>query len=491
MKKITLLLFLGIIVLGFILRLYRFDNPIADWHSWRQVDTSSVSRNFVTSGFDLLHPTYHDLSNVPSGKDNPNGYRFVEFPIYNFFQAGLFKIIGILTIEEWGRLVTIISSLFTTTFIFLLTRKYTDDKIALFSSFLYAVIPYNIYYGRVILPDPTMVMALMGGIYFFDLWINNGKKISLSKEIIYSSFALLFTASAFLLKPYALIFTLPIVAIAYSSFGLKMFKKWKLWVFAILAIIPLVLWRVWMTQFPEGIPVSAWLLNGGNIRFKGAFFYWIFENRIGGLILTFWGSALLVIGILLNSNSEKFYNFLKGQMLLFWSFLSSSLLYLTIIARGNVQHDYYQILIMPTLVIFAGLGAKLFMDPPKDLIKKTVSYPVLLILVAFIMAFGWYAVRDYFNINRSSIILAGNAADKLLPKNALVIANYEGDTTFLYQTNRKGWASYQKDLPEMIKMGASYLILADPKPTDLDFGKTYKVIEQKPEYIIFDLNQKL
>lgn len=489
MKRLTVLLFLGILVLGFILRLYRFDNPIADWHSWRQVDTSSVSRNFTEKGFDLLHPTYHDLSNVPSGLENPNGYRFVEFPIYNLFQAAGFKFVGILTLEEWGRLITIISSLLSITFIFLLVRKYTDDKIGLFSAFLYAVIPFNIYYGRVTLPDPLMVTSILGGIYFFDLWVNNGKKQSVGKEIVFASFALIFTAAAFLLKPYALFFALPIIAIAYSSYGFSMFKKWKLWVFGLAAIIPLVLWRVWMLDFPEGIPVSAWLLNGGNIRFKGAFFYWIFENRIGGLILSFWGAGLFITGILLNSNSEKVYSFLKGQMLLFWSFLVSTLIYLVVIARGNVQHDYYQILIMPTLVIFAGLGAKLFIDPPNEIVKKYISYPLLGVVTFFMIAFGWYAVRDYFNINRSSIIIAGNAADKLLPKDALVIANYEGDTTFLYQTKRSGWASYTKDIPEMINMGADYLIIADPKESDLEFGNTYKIIDQKSEYLIIDLHQ--
>ena len=110
MKRFSPIL-LVIILFGFVVRLYRFDNPIADWHSWRQADTSSVSRNFVNERFDLLHPTYHDLSNVPSGIENPKGYRFVEFPIYNMFQAGGFVLFDFLTLEQWGRLVSIFSSL--------------------------------------------------------------------------------------------------------------------------------------------------------------------------------------------------------------------------------------------------------------------------------------------------------------------------------------------------------------------------------------------
>jgi 4-amino-4-deoxy-L-arabinose transferase-like glycosyltransferase len=366
MNRLTYALFAGIILLGIVLRLYRFDNPIADWHSWRQVDTSSVSRNFVNNGFDVLHPTFHDLSNVPSGKDNPNGYRFVEFPIYNLFQAGFYSLFGIFSLEEWGRIVTIVSSVLSITFIFLLLKKYTDSTAALSAAFLYAILPYNIYYGRVVLPDPTTSMTILGSIFFFDLWINNGKKIATIKSIVYFIFALIFTASALLLKPFALFFMLPMVAIAYNAFGLNMFKKGQLYIFAALSLAPLMGWRLWMTQFPEGIPASDWLLNGGNIRFKPSFFNWIFANRIGGLILGFWGAVFLVVGLVINSNSEKIYGFLKGQMLIFWAFLISSLAYLIVVARGNVQHDYYQILIIPTIVIFGGLGMKFFINPPKD-----------------------------------------------------------------------------------------------------------------------------
>jgi hypothetical protein len=107
-----------------------------------------------------------------------------------------------------------------------------------------------------------------------------------------------------------------------------------------------------------------------------------------------------------------------------------------------------------------------------------------------LLAFGWYGVRDYFNINRSSILIAGEAVDRLTPKDSLVIANYEGDTTFLYQTKRKGWASYTAELPKMIEMGASYLVIADPTPSDLDFQKNYKILDKSSKYIIFDLRNK-
>src|SRR6266480_3345870 len=99
-SKLQLILLTLILLGGLLLRLYRFDNPVADWHSWRQADTSAVSRNFLHYGFDLLHPRMNNISNVQSGLENPQGYFFAEFPIYNAFQAGLFKTFGSLTLEE-------------------------------------------------------------------------------------------------------------------------------------------------------------------------------------------------------------------------------------------------------------------------------------------------------------------------------------------------------------------------------------------------------
>lgn len=486
-KKIQLFILLIILLGAFIARLYRFSGPIADWQAWRQVDTSSVSRNFIKYGFDILQPRFDDISNVPSGKDNPLGYRFVEFPIYNIFQAGFYNIAGAFTIEESGRIVSIVSSLLSIVFIYLLVRKYSDSTAAIFSAAFFAFLPFNIYYGRSILPDPTMSMASLGGIYFFDKWLENYKsKTPINRIWFFTS--LIFTAAALLLKPYAIFFILPIIYLIYNKFGLNFYKKWQLYIYAILTITPLIFWRIWMMRYPEGIPASDWLFNGGNIRFKGAFFYWLFADRIGRLILGYWGLVILGFGIISVARKK-----LMSKNLFFISFLASSLLYLFVIARGNVQHDYYQILIMPALSIFLGLGSSFLINLPKEYFYTKVGVFLLAVSATLNLSFSWYYIRDYFNINNPSIIAAGRAVDKLIPTDAKIIAilhGSEGDTTFLYQTNRRGWTSFQNSLPELIKKGADYLIFANPTKDDQNFAKNYKLVASTPDYIIFDLTQK-
>ena len=117
-QKNYLAILIVLLICGFLVRLYRIDNPIADWQSWRQADTGAVTRNFVEHGLDLLHPRINNISNVQSGLDNPQGYFFAEFPIYNATSASLYLLFHGLTLIEWERIVTILASVIAGLFLY-------------------------------------------------------------------------------------------------------------------------------------------------------------------------------------------------------------------------------------------------------------------------------------------------------------------------------------------------------------------------------------
>ncbi len=480
MKRWEFFLLILLLMGAYVVRLYRFSNPIADWHAWRQADTSAVSRNFVKYGFDLLHPRMNNISNVQSGLENPQGYFFAEFPLYNAAQAGLFVTLHHFTIEEWGRLVSIVMSCFSLVFLYFLGKRYIGRLGGFLAAFFFAFVPYSIYYSRVILPDPSMVAATLGAILFLDISL-----LSKTKKQAFSllSVSLLLSALALLFKPYAIFFLFPTMMYqVFKKYGWKLVLRIDLWIYMVLAIIPLGLWRWWMMQYPEGIPANAWLFNAGNIRFTGAYFYWLFANRISQLILGYWGISIVFLGILWSK--KKNFGF-------FVSFLVGSLLYMVVIARGNVQHDYYQILIIPTLALFFGLGGDLLFNIVGHFTSKWVGGVAFAVCTLFMLIFGWYNVRYYFDINNPNMIIAGQAVDRLTPKNAKVIALLDGDSSFLYQTNRQGWASLEKPMPEMIKLGAQYLVIASPTPNDFNgFGKQYKILSSSSAYLLLDLVHK-
>jgi len=462
MKKILLL---SIITLAFCLRLYRINYPLADWHSWRQADTSAVSRNFVKYGFNLLYPKDDDLSDVASGRDNPEGYRFVEFPIFNLIQASAFKFFPIFSLEVWGRLISIVFSCFSVWLIYLIAKKYLNEKAALLAAFFYAVLPFNIFYGRVILPEPMMVATSLAMIYFVE------------QPLLF----VFFTALTFLLKPFTLVILLPVGYIWWQKWQPDK-KKWlSLALYVCISLLPFIFWRIWINRYPEGIPQSTWLLNGDGIRLKGAWFYWLFAERLGKLILGYWGLVLFGLGLIVKS--------FKKEGLFFHSWLFAILMYLVIVATGNVKHDYYQVMAIPIICIFLAKGSYFLLTAPKEYFNRVVCGLLFVVCCLFMLAFSWYQVRDFFNINNSVIVEAGRAVDQLVPREAKVIAPYSGDTAFLYQTNRRGWP-IGIDVEKMRRMGAEYYVNFNFGPETDWLMATYCTIKKTSSWVIIDLTRK-
>lgn len=478
-RDFIVLMVLLFLALG--LRLYKINAPIADWHSWRQADTSAVTRNFIKSGkLDVLRPRYDDLSNVASGKDNPQGYRFVEFPIYNVFSVLVYKLVG--RVELAGRLVSVLSSLASLVFLYLIVKYFSGRLTAALAGFIFAVLPFNIYYSRVILPEPMMVMASLGALYFaasglgsknYHYIYNDSESKKGRREL---GMSCLLMAAAVLLKPYAVFFFLPIVYFWVKNRGLSLKTLAELGLFGGLTLLPFAGWRVWMRQFPEGIPASLWLLNGNGIRFKGAWWQWLFGDRIGRLILGYWGILFLSLGLALKPKAKE------GWFYYLWGL--AMFLYLAVFATGNVQHDYYQIILAPILAIFAAKGIVFLWEPPATIGKGAARFLVVVCLV-FALAFGWYHIRGYYNINRPEIVAAGQAIDRLAPKEAKVIAPYGGDTAFLYQTNRQGWPVVTESIDNLIKKGAAYYASLDKGAVEPEVLERAEIIEETEVYTIF------
>jgi hypothetical protein len=473
--------FILIACLGIALRLYKIDAPLADWHSFRQTDTASVARQFTKTGIDILRPTYQDLSNIQSGKDNPKGYRMVEFPLYQAIGVVLFWLCSSrIPLEVILRLITIFCSTATGVILGVLVAKKTTWVLGVMSSFVYAILPYSVFYGRVILPEPMMVFWCLAGLLFFDIAYDR-------RSIPLFILSAICAAVSVLVKPYSIFAFLTLFSY------MRISKPKFLLVLLLIAwgtavILPYAAWRAWIAQFPEGIPASDWLLNEGGIRLRGAWFYWLFAERIGKLILGYWGLIPLGIGVALAPvKKEKSY--------FFW-FAFGLLLYMIVFAGGNVKHDYYQIFLLPIISFYVGKGL-VFLFGFDQTENSAPFHPWILrgtaiVSMVFALSFSWYTIRTYYWINRPEIVEAGRVADAILAKDAKVIAPYNGDTTFLYQTNRTGWP-LGFDIDKKISMGATHYVTVSPTDADLetrDLARDYTVVVRNDKFAIIDLTKK-
>ena len=476
MKKIFLAL---ILLLGLALRLYKIDIALADHHSWRQADTAAVARNYIKEGWDFLRPKIDNMTPLHPNLPNDKRLFLVEPPVYNSIVAGVYSVLGVDV--QWARAVSIVFFLGSVVFLYLIVLYFLGEKTALFSAFFFTVLPYNIFYSRVVLPEPMIVFFTLGMFYFCLRWLEK-------ESFLFYLLFILFSAVSFSQKAFPLFLLLPIGYLLWRRFGFKSLVNKKVILWAIVSFLPLILWRWWIGHFPEGIPANTWLFNQGDIRFKGAFFYWIFAKRIGELILGGWGLPLLVAGIVLKPKKE-------GSFFLVW--LASLLLYITIFAAGNVTHDYYQIPLIPILSVFLAKGSVYFLFESSGVFIKTIRWLTFVICLSFMIAFSWYQVRDFYNI-QSGVDLAGEAVDRLAPKNALVLTGDSNDATLLYNTNRLGWTGgYASAFPnepgvieKMRGLGAG-IYVATKFDRNSEFGKYllshYPVLEETNQYIVFSL----
>ena len=478
-QKIFILL---IIVLGLFLRLYRLDYPVADWHSFRQADTASVTRIFSENGIDILHPKYHDLSNIQSGLENPLGYRMVELPIYNIISVYFHQIFKT-NIDISSRLVSIIFSLGSGLLIFLIC--YQQTKLFLPSFFALAtfmLLPFNIYYSRTILPEPTAVFFMLLSLYLFP--------INLFSSAV-------FLALSILIKPYTAIILFPVFLIKLFTHKKSLIK---LIIFSVISISPFIFWRLWISQFPEGIPKSDWLLNNGVtttfpawykgynlsflnklIAFRPHWWQWLFFERVSNLILGAYGLIPLFLGLAFKKIHTQKFSF---------SLILGILLYFVVIAQGNIQHDYYQVLIIPFVSILLGFGYYYIYSFLFD--SKILSSLAILTLFGLSTYFSWNKIKSYYQINNNSIVEAGQKAQQFLPKNSLVIAPYNGDTALLYQTGFSGWPIEIYDIPKLISLHKDnkiYLVSVNLDNYTRSVIPHYKILLQNESFIILELSK--
>lgn len=459
-----------ILLAAFAARIYKIDSPIADWHSWRQADTAAVTRNFVKVGFNPFIPKYDDFSGVSEHPmTNPNRFRFVEFPIYNIAVYPVYMIFGV--DDKYSRLVSVLFSLGSIVFLYLLAKKNFGVRIGLLTAFVYALLPFNIFFSRTTLPEPTFLFFTLGMMYFVDKWISQN---SFSVGVA----AVLFTIVAFLIKPWAIFFVPPLVYSLYCRYGLKNIPK-KFIIFAILSVLPFIIWRFWILQQPEGIPASGWLANGDHIRFRPAFWWWLISERIGREILGATGLVLFTIGFLLRP---------KNRNLFMHIWLLSMFAYLSVFATGNIRHNYYQYIFVPVAAVFLTQG---FLSLIKGIIDFIPRFWTIILAILFLplsFYFSWMQVKEFYKINNPVIIEAGKKADKILLKSAIVVAPYNGDTAFLYQTNRPGWAVVALPLVELVAdYGVTNYISTSRDDKTNWVLRHFLVLEDNPKFVIVDL----
>lgn len=478
-SKRDFIVLLFICIAAFLFRMYRINTPLADLHSWRQVDTAAVARNFARNGIDLLHPKYDDISSNQTGHENPQGFRFVEFPLYNAIIAISYNLFPMFPIEVWGRIISSLFSLLLIISLYYISLKEVDRIAAVASSLVYAIFPFFVFFSRTVLPETTAVSFAVFSIFL--LYLSNESKKPIFSISLFIASSMSF-AAAILVKPTAIFYFFAILILLIYRYKWSFFKKISLYFFGAISLIPLVLWRLYILKFPEGIPFSDWLITSvntyeglKNIFFKPAFFRWIFYERINNYILGGYLTFFFILGLIK-----------KQQKFILHSVIISAFLYIFVFQGGNVQHEYYQIILLPGIAIAIGLGVSAFFSNIKLFINPVIATAILISFTLLAYFFSFYKVRDYYNYPEELPQIA-KIVNTLTKSSDKIVTDRMGDTTLLYLIDRKGAPSIYKNPAELKKLGYTHLVtMSNGQILDMKKEK-YEIIFENDKFTLFSL----
>ena len=197
-KRTTQWILVVILLLGgFAVRLFDFDDLPLDFAATRQLHSLLMGRGFYysmdTPQTNALDPAIRKIG-IEAGKGQPA----IEPPVMEHLAAYTYALLG----KEWpnaGRFYSILFWVIGGIPLFLLTRKLISVNGALASMAFYLFVPFGTYASRSFQPDPLMIMSILWALYFQYNWY----KQSSTKNAIMAG---IFTGLAFYIKALAVFF---------------------------------------------------------------------------------------------------------------------------------------------------------------------------------------------------------------------------------------------------------------------------------------------
>ncbi|MEP7077410.1 MAG: glycosyltransferase family 39 protein [Chthoniobacterales bacterium] len=477
-----LLVAIAVVAMG--VRLIHIDQPFVDNWSWRQSDVAAIARNFEQNGFHFSRPQIDWAGNA-------EGYVGTEFPVLPFLAALSYKCIGV---QEWiGRSQALVFFAASLPFFYLLVRDLFGRTAAVWSVFFLSFAPLSIVAGRAFMPDvPSLSLALVG-MYFFQRSIRRDENASLWAS------AFLLSVSLLIKLPSAVIGA-PLFYVAWRRFGFRLFREPRLWLFALIVLVPPAAWYWHAHQIADQF-YPHHFFGAGGVRIMSASWYWKIAAQTAGSTLT---PVLLVLAV-----AGAWAMGRTSNALIFHWWFAAMLAFIFVVGWGN-RHQWYQLPLVPIAAIYAGFAAARWQQKFGSH-RLAAAASAVLIIVAF-GASSFLAARPFYAPVARELRELGFELRAITPPDALVVAADNGDPTVFYYAERKGWhftedegiyygepsdsAQAISDLDNLRRHGANYLVFTSGTRWWLDYyaefaehvSRNAAVVRETDHFLIYRLN---
>lgn len=493
MKLLPLVL---IVFLGLGLRLLHFTTPLADAHRWRQTDNATVAYNLAFDRFNIFQPQ------VNWGGPGDAAVE-MEFPVLPAIVAVLYRLFG--DSHLLGRATVIAFSLGTIVLTYFIGRRLFGEPEARGAAFLLAISPTAVFFGRAFIVDTPTVFLSSAAVLAFLVYVDDRNRRAAAIGVVC-------LALAWMAKLPALLTLGPVAYIGLRSRGFGVFRD--PWIVGGIAFALLTTaawyWHANEIYLRTGLTVGIWRgagtyppalehLAGPTSTFTGwattemltgREFYERLLERFWKLHLTPIGSVLSVAGLVLAIGRAR------SDIAYMW--LAAALSFVIVVGQGNLNHEYYQLPVLPPLALFFGVAAAPVFGGQvwRSLIASPLWSRAALIVTAGAVVglslWGFYksnVIRDFFRPDQLDMlpVEVGEAVQEITPQDAAFVVvehvetvNAANSPMLLYHARRRGWTFDLVSLtPEVVhalsNRGADYFLttvwsdLAERQPDVAEF----------------------
>jgi 4-amino-4-deoxy-L-arabinose transferase-like glycosyltransferase len=305
---------------------------------WRPPENASIALNYHLNGFHFLYPQIFWGGNGP-------GYVEMEFPLLQFVTGTLYSVFGVH--DELGVLLPFLSTIGTVIVVYLLAKYIFNAAIGFVAGFFVAISPTLISYSSTFNVDPLMLFFSMLGLYAFIRWIDND-------QWNYFFLAAISTSLAVLLKPTALYIGMVQLFLCIKKYRGALLRVAKVWLFAVLTLLPTVLWYYHAWLLSQQYHNTFGILSGGPLKLATLElllwppFYTRTAARVAIYLLSPGVFIFFVYGLVRIHESKW------TEMLYVW--FASLLFYLLVVGVGVLTGFTYLLPVIPLGAIFASVG---------------------------------------------------------------------------------------------------------------------------------------
>jgi 4-amino-4-deoxy-L-arabinose transferase-like glycosyltransferase len=459
---------LVVIVVGLLIRIPLVVKPFNDggYDAWREADTASIAHNFYEGGLNILYPQINWGGNGP-------GYVETEFQLYTFLVAILYQLFGE---QVWlGRLLSLVLAIPTFVVFYALARRVVSAQAAFWALFFFVFSPLNIRYGAAFMPESMVLLFYVTSLFLFQKWLDEQRTPVLLGAGIS-------TAVAILVKPTAIHIGLVFLLLLFVRYRFAVIKQWRLWTFALIALLPNVVYFAHARNLYLTYGNTFGLFSGGDSKFGNLStwlspgFYWDLAKLDVKWIFAIAGALLFVVGL------AAFWRKRPPFLIIFGGI--TIMIYYMIVARYAREEwgVQYHIYLLPYAALGVGLGlAWLFRQWESGGFRLSglARSPYTLagiFCIAFVLFSSATTYRQVLAAMDPQLTECSEQVAALVPEESLIIAsttsgaddngvpnNYQEPQIFFY-SHRNGWSlAADRHTPEQVERfvrdGAAYLVI--------------------------------